>query len=176
MYILYMSNNGNFNYLDTIPESAQTPSYQPSQQYPQQQFNVQQQPQMMGPNGQMINRPELDQSIMRFLKVNLKYNFPTMRLYLPKKLDEYYNIKWFGYLETIKLRRGYDEYLSDLRKLLNKMNEYVSKTEQTIIKLKKTLDYTETTLPIHLQSQLLSQQQFQPTINGAPPIQNTIQR
>ena len=43
------------------------------------------------------------------------------------------------------------------------MNEYVSKTEQTIIKLKKTLDYTEATLPI----------QPQYSINGRPQPQNT---
>jgi len=83
---------------------------------------------------------------------------------LPIKLDQHYK-KYFDVLETIKLRRGQEEYLSDLRRLLNKMNDYITKTEQTIIKLKKTLDYTESTLP--------TQYQFQPTINGQPPVQNT---
>lgn len=159
-----MSNNGNFNYLDTIPETTSTPSYLPAQQYSQT-FNTQQQPQMMGPNGQMINRPELDQAINKFQKPNPKYdNFAIFFSYLPKRLNDYYK-KWFDYLDTIKQRRGPEEYLSDLRKLLSKMNEYVSKTEQTIIKLKKTLDYTETTLPV--------QQQYQPIINGTPQLQNT---
>jgi hypothetical protein len=158
-----MSNNSNFNYLQTIPtESA--PSYQPAQQYQQQQFNIQQQPQVMGPNGQMINRPELEQAIMKFQKVNPKYKFEIMSSYLPIKLEQHYK-KYFDYFETIKQRRGQEEYLSDLRRLLNKMNDYITKTEQTIIKLKKTLDYTESTLP--------TQSQFQPTINGAPPVQNT---
>jgi hypothetical protein len=158
------NNNSNWNYLETIPTTPSTPSYQPVQQYQQQQiFNTQQQ-QMMGPNGQMVNIPELDKSIMKFQKVNPKYNFTIMSLYLPKKLEQHYK-KYFDYFETIKKRRGHEEYLSDLRRFLNKINEYVSKTEQTIIKLKKTLDYTETTLPV--------QPQFQPTINGAPPVQNT---
>ena len=87
-----------------------------------------------------------------------------MSSYLPIKLEQHYK-KYFAYFDTIKQRRGQEEYLSDLRRFLNKINEYVSKTEQTIIKLKKTLDYTETTLPV--------QPQFQPTINGAPPVQNT---
>ncbi len=160
-----MSNNGNFNYLQTIPtEPAPTPSYQPAQQYQQQQFLPQQQVQLMGPNGKMINIPELDQAIMKFQQINPKYKFDTIRQYLPIKLEQHYK-KYFDVLETIKLRRGQEEYLSDLRKLLNKMNDYITKTEQTIIKLKKTLDYTESTLP--------AQYQFQPTINGAPPTQNT---
>jgi hypothetical protein len=159
-----MSNNSNFNYLQTIPnEPVPAPSYQPVQQYQQQSFNIQQQ-QMMGPNGQMVNIPELDKSIMKFQKGNPKYNFTIMSSYLPIKLDQHYK-KYFAYFDTIKQRRGQEEYLSDLRRFLNKINEYVSKTEQTIIKLKKTLDYTETTLPV--------QPQFQPTINGAPPVQNT---
>ena len=160
-----MSNNSNFNYLQTIPnESAPTPSYQPAQQYQQQQFLPQQQLQVMGPNGQMINRPELDQAIMKFQQINPKYKFDTIRQFLPIKLEQHYK-KYFDVLETIKQRRGQEEYLSDLRRLLNKMNDYITKTEQTIIKLKKTLDYTESTLP--------AQYQFQPTINGAPPTQNT---
>ena len=155
-----MSNNSNFNYLQTIPnEPSPTPSYQPAQQ----QFLPQQQLQVMGPNGQMINRPELEQAIVKFL-TNPKYKFDVIRQYLPIKLEQHYK-KYFDVLETIKLRRGQEEYLSDLRRLLNKMNDYITKTEQTIIKLKKTLDYTESTLPI--------QYQFQPTINGAPPTQNT---
>ena len=40
----------------------------------------------------------------------------------------------------------------------------VSKTEQSIIKLKKTLDYTESTIPIQFQ--------FQYTINGKPQTPN----
>jgi len=159
------NNNSNWNYLETIPTTPSTPSYQPAQQYQQQSFNIQQQqPQMMGPNGQMINIPELDKSIMKFQKGNPKYNFTIMSSYLPMKLEQHYK-KYFAYFDTIKQRRGQEEYLSDLRRFLNKINEYVSKTEQTIIKLKKTLDYTETTLPV--------QPQFQPTINGAPPVQNT---
>ena len=155
-----MSNNSNFNYLQTIPnEPSPTPSYQPAQQ----QFLPQQQLQVMGPNGQMINRPELEQAIVKFL-TNPKYKFDVIRQYLPIKLEQHYK-KYFDVLETIKLRRGQEEYLSDLRRLLNKMNDYITKTEQTIIKLKKTLDYTESTLPI--------QYQFQPTINGQPPVQNT---
>jgi hypothetical protein len=68
------NNNSNWNYLETIPTTPSTPSYQPAQQYQQQSFNIQQQqPQMMGPNGQMINIPELDKSIMKFQKVNPKY-------------------------------------------------------------------------------------------------------
>lgn len=160
-----MSNNRNFNYLQTIPnEPAPTPSYQPAQQYPQQQFLPQQPLQLMGPNGKMMNIPELDQAIMKFQQINPKYKFDTIRQYLPIKLDQHYK-KYFDVLETIKQRRGQEEYLSDLRKLLNKMNDYITKTEQTIIKLKKTLDYTESTLP--------AQYQFQPTINGQPPVQNT---
>ena len=160
-----MSNNSNFNYLQTIPnESAPTPSYQPAQQYQQQQFLPQQQLQVMGPNGQMINRPELEQAIMKFEQINPKYKFDTIRQFLPIKLEQHYK-KYFDVLETIKQRRGQEEYLSDLRRLLNKMNDYITKTEQTIMKLKKTLDYTESTLP--------AQYQFQPTINGAPPTQNT---
>ena len=160
-----MSNNrNNFNYLQTIPtEPAPTPSYQPAQQYPQQQFLPQQQLQVMGPNGQMINISELDKSIMRFEKVNPIYDFGIINVFLPKTLDDYYK-KYFLVLETIKQRRGMEEYLSNLRKILNKMNEYVSKTEQSIIKLKKTLDYTESTIPI--------QSQFQPTINGKPQTPN----
>lgn len=161
------NNNSNWNYLETIPTTPSTPSYQPVQQYQQQSFNIQQQQQqqqMMGPNGQMVNIPELDKSIMKFQKGNPKYNFTIMSSYLPIKLDQHYK-KYFAYFDTIKQRRGQEEYLSDLRRFLNKINEYVSKTEQTIIKLKKTLDYTETTLPV--------QPQFQPTINGAPPVQNT---
>lgn len=161
------NNNSNWNYLETIPTTPSTPSYQPAQQYQQQSFNIQQQQQqqqMMGPNGQMMNIPELDKSIMKFQKGNPKYNFTIMSSYLPIKLEQHYK-KYFAYFDTIKQRRGQEEYLSDLRRFLNKINEYVSKTEQTIIKLKKTLDYTETTLPV--------QPQFQPTINGAPPVQNT---
>ncbi len=161
------NNNSNWNYLETIPTTPSTPSYQPVQQYQQQSFNIQQQQQqqqMMGPNGQMVNIPELDKSIMKFQKGNPKYNFTIMSSYLPIKLEQHYK-KYFAYFDTIKQRRGQEEYLSDLRRFLNKINEYVSKTEQTIIKLKKTLDYTETTLPV--------QPQFQPTINGAPPVQNT---
>ena len=155
-----MSNNSNFNYLQTIPnEPSPTPSYQPAQQ----QFLPQQQLQVMGPNGQMINRPELEQAIVKFL-TNPKYKFDIITGYLPKKLEQHYK-KYFDVLETIKQRRGQEEYLSDLRRLLNKMNDYITKTEQTIIKLKKTLDYTESTLP--------AQYQFQPTINGQPPVQNT---
>lgn len=142
-----MSNNSNFNYLQTIPnEPSTTPSYQPAQQYQQQQFLPQQQLQLMGPNGKMINMPELDQAIMKFQQINPKYKFDVIRQYLPIKLDLHYK-KYFDVLETIKLRRGQEEYLSDLRRLLNKMNDYITKTEQTIIKLKKTLDYTELTLP-----------------------------
>ena len=160
-----MSNNSNFNYLQTIPnESAPTPSYQPAQQFQQQQFLPQQQLQVMGPNGQMINRPELEQAIMKFEQINPKYKFDTIRQFLPIKLEQHYK-KYFDVLETIKQRRGQEEYLSDLRRLLNKMNDYITKTEQTIMKLKKTLDYTESTLP--------AQYQFQPTINGEPPTQNT---
>lgn len=159
-----MSNNSNFNYLQTIPnEPSAAPSYQPAQQYPQQQFLPQQPLQLMGPNGQMINIPELEQAIMKFQQINPKYKFDVIRQFLPIKLDQHYK-KYFDVLETIKLRRGQEEYLSDLRKLLNKMNDYITKTEQTIIKLKKTLDYTESTLPV--------QPQFQP-INGQPPVQNT---
>ena len=45
-----MSNNGNYNYLETIPTQQYTQSYQSAQShYPLQQ------PQVMGPNGQMIN-------------------------------------------------------------------------------------------------------------------------
>jgi hypothetical protein len=160
-----MSNNSNFNYLQTIPnEPSTTPSYQPTQQYQQQQFLPQQQLQLMGPNGKMINMPELDQAIMKFQQINPKYKFDVIRQFLPIKLDQHYK-KYFDVLETIKQRRGQEEYLSDLRRLLNKMNDYITKTEQTIIKLKKTLDYTESTLP--------AQYQFQPTINGQPPVQNT---
>ena len=159
-----MSNNSNFNYLQTIPnEPSPAPSYQPAQQYQQQQFLPQQPLQVMGPNGQMINRPELEQAIMKFEQINPKYKFDVIRQHLPIKLEQHYK-KYFDVLETIKLRRGQEEYLSDLRKLLNKMNDYITKTEQTIIKLKKTLDYTESTLPV--------QPQFQP-INGQPPVQNT---
>lgn len=157
------NNNSNWNYLETIPTTPTTPSYQPAQQFPQQQqFNAQQQ-QVMGPNGQMINIPELDKSIIRFEKVNPIYDFDIIRTFLPKTLDDYYK-KYFLVLETIKQRRGIEEYLSDLKKILNKMNEYVSKTEQSIIKLKKTLDYTESTIP--------TQSQFQPTINGKPQTPN----
>ncbi len=159
-----MSNNSNFNYLQTIPnEPSPAPSYQPAQQYQQQQFLPQQQLQLMGPNGKMINIPELDQAIIKFQQINPKYKFDVIRQHLPIKLDQHYK-KYFDFLETIKQRRGQEEYLSDLRRLLNKMNDYITKTEQTIIKLKKTLDYTETTLPV--------QPQFQP-INGQPPVQNT---
>ena len=159
------NNNSNFNYLDTIPAATQTQSYQPvqqpfmSEQYPQQ-FNTQ----VMGPNGQMKNIPELDQSIMRFEQIKPQTEFKEIRFILPKTLGDYY-IKYFAYLETIKQRRGMEEYLSDLRKILNKMNEYVSKTEQSIIKLKKTLDYTETTIPLQFQAQAT-------TINGKPQTPN----
>jgi hypothetical protein len=152
-----MSNNGNYNYLDTIPTQQYTPSYQPAQPpYPLQQAQV------MGPNGQMINIPELDQSIARFEQIKPQTEFREIRAQLPIVLANYYK-KYFAYLETIKQRRGQDEYLSGLRKILNKMNEYVSKTEKTIINLKKTLDYTEATLPI----------QPQYSVNGVPPPQNT---
>jgi hypothetical protein len=154
-----MSNNGNFNYLETIPSQQYTPpSYQPAQQ----QYPLQQQAQVMGPNGQMVNIPELDQSIARFEQIKPQTEFREIRAQLPIVLDNYYK-KYFAYLETIKQRRGQDEYLSGLRKILNKMNEYVSKTEKTIINLKKTLDYTEATLPI----------QPQYSVNGVPPPQNT---
>ena len=153
-----MSNNSNFNYLETIPSQQYTPSYQPAQpQYP-----LQQQAQVMGPNGQMVNIPELDQSIARFEQIKPQTEFREIRAQLPIVLANYYK-KYFAYLETIKQRRGQDEYLSGLRKILNKMNEYVSKTEKTIINLKKTLDYTEATLPI----------QPQYSVNGVPPPQNT---
>ena len=151
------SNKGNYNYLNTIPSQQYTPSYQPTQQqYPLQQAQV------MGPNGQLINIPELDQSIARFEQIKPQTEFREIRAQLPIALNNYYK-KYFDYLETIKQRRGQDEYLTGLRKILNKMNEYVSKTEQTIIKLKKTLDYTEATLPI----------QPQYSINGRPQPQNT---
>ena len=166
IHIYYMSNNSNFNYLDIIPESPPIISYQPvqQQQFQQLQMTQQQMMQVMGPNGKMINISELEQAIRRFQQVNPIYTFEIIRVHLQLTLDKHYN-KYFTYLETIKQRRGHDEYLSNLRKLFNKMNEYISKTEQTIIKLKKTLDYTDTTFPI--------QPQFQP-INGTPhPIQNT---
>ena len=151
-----MSNNSNFNYLETIP----TQQYQLTQPT-QQQYQLQQ-AQVMGPNGQLINIPELDQSIARFEQIKPQTEFREIRTQLPIVLANYYK-KYFAYLETIKQRRGQDEYLSGLRKILNKMNEYVSKTEKTIINLKKTLDYTESTLPI--------QQQY--SINGIPQTQNT---
>ena len=170
-----MSNNSNFNYLQTIPnEPSPTPSYQPAQQYPQQQFNIQQS-QVMGPNGKMINRPELDKSIMRFEKVNPIYDFDIIRAFLPKTLDDYYK-KYFNYLDTIKQRRGMEEYLSDLRKILNKMNEYVSKTEQSIIKLKKTLDYTESTIPIQSQFQPINGKPQTPNIFTIPELQNVVEK
>ena len=153
-----MSNNGNYNYLDTIPSQQYTPSYQPAQpQYP-----LQPPTQVVGPNGQLVNIPELDQSIAKFEQIKPQTEFREIRAQLPIALNNYY-MKYFAYLETIKQRRGQDEYLTGLRKILNKMNEYVSKTEQTIIKLKKTLDYTEATLPI----------QPQYSINGKPQSQNT---
>ena len=152
-----MSNNGNYNYLETIPSQQYTPSYQSAQsQYPLQQAQI------MGPNGQMMNITELDQSIAKFEQIKPQTEFREIRAQLPIVLANYYK-KYFAYLETIKQRRGQDEYLSGLRKILNKMNEYVSKTEKTIINLKKTLDYTEATLPI--------QQQY--SINGRPQQQNT---
>lgn len=157
------NNNSNWNYLEIIPSTPSTPSYQPAQQFPQQQQYPQQEQQMIGPNGQVMNISELDKSMMRFEKGNPIYDFGIIKAFLPKTLDDYYS-KYFAYLETIKQRRGMEEYLSDLRKILNKMNEYISKTEQSIIKLKKTLDYTESTIPI--------QSQFQPTINGKPPTPN----
>lgn len=152
-----MSNNGNYNYLDTIPSQQYTPSYQPTQQY-----SLQSPTQIVGPNGQMVNIPELDQSIAKFEQIKPQTEFREIRAQLPIALNNYYK-KYFAYLETIKQRRGQEEYLTGLRKILNKMNEYVSKTEQTIIKLKKTLDYTEATLPI----------QPQYSINGKPQSQNT---
>ena len=152
------SNNGNYNYLNTIPSQQYTPSYQQTQQ----QYPLQQQAQVMGPNGQMINITELDQSIAKFEQIKPQTEFREIRTQLPIALNNYYK-KYFDYLETIKQRRGQDEYLSGLRKILNKMNEYVSKTEKTIINLKKTLDYTEATLPI----------QPQYSINGRPQPQNT---
>lgn len=152
------SNKGNYNYLNTIPSQQYTPSYQQTQQ----QYPLQQQAQVMGPNGQMVNIPELDQSIARFEEIKPQTEFREIRAQLPIALNNYYK-KYFDYLETIKQRRGQDEYLSGLRKILNKMNEYVSKTEKTIINLKKTLDYTEATLPI----------QPQYSINGRPQPQNT---
>lgn len=152
------NNNRNYNYLETIPSQQYTPSYQPAQpQYPLQQAQV------MGPNGQLINIPELDQSIARFEQIKPQTEFREIRTQLPIVLANFYSKKYFPYLETIKQRRGQDEYLSGLRKILNKMNEYVSKTEKTIINLKKTLDYTEATLPI----------QPQYSINGRPQPQNT---
>jgi hypothetical protein len=153
------NNNRNYNYLDTIPSQQYTP---PSYQSAQPQYPLQQQAQVMGPNGQMINITELDQSIARFEEIKPQTEFREIRTQLPIVLANYYK-KYFAYLETIKQRRGQDEYLSGLRKILNKMNEYVSKTEKTIINLKKTLDYTEATLPI--------QQQY--SINGIPQTQNT---
>jgi hypothetical protein len=163
------NNNGNFNYLETIPVSSPTPSYQSAQpQYSQQQLQV------MGPNGQMINIPELDQSIARFEQIKPQTEFREIRTSLPIILNRYYK-KYFDYLETIKQRRGQDEYLSGLRKILNKMNEYISKTEQTIIKLKKTLDYTEATLPIQPQYSINGKLQPQNTFI-IPELQNVVEK
>lgn len=164
------NNNGNFNYLETIPVSSPTPSYQSAQP----QYSQQQQPQVMGPNGQMINIPELDQSISRFEQIKPQTEFREIRTSLPIILNRYYK-KYFDYLETIKQRRGQDEYLSGLRKILNKMNEYISKTEQTIIKLKKTLDYTEATLPIQPQYSINGKLQPQNTFI-IPELQNIVEK
>jgi len=173
------NNNSNFNYLDTIPaETSPATSYQPvqqpfmSEQYPQQ-FNTQ----VMGPNGQMKNIPELEQSIMRFEQIKPQTEFKEIRFILPKTLGDYYG-KYFAYLETIKQRRGMEEYLSVLRKILNKMNEYVSKTEQSIIKLKKTLDYTETTIPLQFQAQAttINGKSQTPNIFTIPELQNIVEK
>ena len=97
-----MSNNSNFNYLETIPTQQYTQSYQSAQsQYPLQQ------PQVMGPNGQMINIPELDQSIAKFEQIKPQTEFREIRAQLPIILANYYK-KYFDYLETIKQRRGQD--------------------------------------------------------------------
>jgi len=75
MYILYMSNNGNYNYLDTIPSQQYTPSYQPAQpQYP-----LQPPTQVVGPNGQLVNIPELDQSIAKFEQIKPQTEFREIR-------------------------------------------------------------------------------------------------
>ena len=94
MYILYMSNNGNYNYLDTIPTQQYIPSYQPAQQ----QYSIQQ-AQVMGPNGQMINITELDQSIAKFEQIKPQTEFREIRAQLPIILANYYK-KYFDYLET----------------------------------------------------------------------------
>ena len=164
-----MSNNGNYNYLDTIPTQQYIPSYQPAQQ----QYSIQQ-AQVMGPNGQMINITELDQSIAKFEQIKPQTEFREIRAQLPIILANYYK-KYFDYLETIKQRRGQDEYLSGLRKILNKMNEYVSKTEKTIINLKKTLDYTEATLPIQPQYSINGRLQPQNTF-VIPELQNVVEK
>ena len=140
------NNNSNFNYLETLPTTTPTQSYQPQSQ----QF----QPQMMTPftmnsNGTMKNTSELDISLWRF-ENDKRYQFDSMKVRLSKQLDKHYK-QYFEYLDTIKERRGLEEYLANLKKILNKLNENISKSERTIIKLKKTLDYSETKLPIDQQ-------------------------
>ena len=139
------NNNGNFNYLDTLPSTTPQPiqSYQPQAQQYQTSIMT---PFTMGANGIMKNGSELEKSIFRF-ETDTRYQFNTMKNFLLMSLEKHY-IKYFIYLETIKQRRGQEEYLIDLKKILNKLNENISKSERTIIKLKKILDYSETSLPV----------------------------
>lgn len=137
------NNNSNFNYLETLPTTTPTQSYQPqSQQFQSQTIP----PFTMSSNGTMKNTKELDISLWRF-ENDTRYKFDSMKILLSKQLDKHYK-QYFEYLDTIKERRGLEEYLADLRKILHKLNENISKSERTIIKLKKTLDYSETKLPI----------------------------
>ena len=99
------NNNSNFNYLETLPTTTPTQSYQPQSQ----QF----QPQMMTPftmnsNGTMKNTSELDISLWRF-ENDKRYQFDSMKVRLSKQLDKHYK-QYFEYLDTIKERRGLEEY------------------------------------------------------------------
>jgi hypothetical protein len=135
------NNNSNFNYLDTLPTT--TLQYQPQQSQQSHQIMT---PFTMNSNGTMKNASELDISLWRF-ENDTRYQFDSMKILLSKQLDKHYK-NYFEYLDTIKERRGLEEYLADLKKILHKLNENISKSERTIIKLKKTLDYSETKLPI----------------------------
>ena len=135
------NNNSNFNYLDTLPTT--TLQSQPQQSQQSHQIMT---PFTMNSNGTMKNASELDISLWRF-ENDTRYQFDSMKILLSTQLDKHYK-QYFEYLDTIKERRGLEEYLANLKKLLHKLNENISKSERTIIKLKKTLDYSETKLPI----------------------------